>query len=83
MIAVTEATAPESSQLSESSLCSDVHAALVATGYPQLERVVVTIHEGCVLLHGQVTTYYEKQLAQCIAMQIDGVGGLKNEIDVI
>ena len=83
MNALTEATTTQTSPLVDEALCHDVHSALVATGYPQLERVTVTAHEGFVLLRGQVSTYFEKQLAQSIAMQTDGVGSLKNEIEVI
>lgn len=83
MNALTEATTAQTSKDADEALCHDVHWALVSSGYPQLERVTITAHEGFVLLRGRVTTYYEKQLAQSIAMQTDGVGSLKNEIEVI
>ncbi len=66
----------------DGTLLPRVEKALFGTGYPELQRVRVTGHEGFVALRGSVTTYYQKQLAQETAKRVDGVGLLKNEIVV-
>lgn len=59
-----------------------VSKALAASGYFQLQRVQVSVHEGFVALRGCVTTYYQKQLAQEAAKRVDGVETLRNDIVV-
>jgi osmotically-inducible protein OsmY len=60
-----------------------VRRELFAAGYPVLRSVIVTVHEGLVTLRGSVNCYYEKQIAQTVAMRIDCVESLHNEIVVI
>ena len=57
--------------------------ALRATGLPPLRNVQVIVHEGYVVLKGRVRTYYMKQMAQCAAMSVRGVGELRNEFEVV
>jgi osmotically-inducible protein OsmY len=59
-----------------------VQRELYAAGYPVLQRVAISVHEGLVTLRGTVNCYYEKQIAQTVAMRLDSVESLRNEISV-
>jgi osmotically-inducible protein OsmY len=67
----------------ETELQDRVRRELFASGYPVLRSVLITVHEGLVTLRGTVNCYYEKQIAQTVAMRIDCVESLHNEIVVI
>lgn len=43
----------------------------------------VHVDRGQVTLHGQVDQYYLKQLAQALAMSVEGVEAVDNQITVI
>ena len=66
----------------DAGLVRKIETALSETGFPQLRNVVVAGNEELVTLQGRVDTYYQKQLAQSTAMQVDGVEALRNEIVV-
>lgn len=51
-------------------------------GYPALTDVRIEEHGGHVVIRGRVRSYYQKQLAQSIAMQNDGVDTITNELEV-
>ena len=55
---------------------------LVAAGYLALRAVTVNVYEGLVTLRGSVSCYYEKQVAQAVALRMDAVASLRNEIVV-
>lgn len=59
-----------------------VEFSLIRSGYPDLQRIEVTQHEGAICLHGRVHTYYVKQLAQQLAMREPGVHRVVNDIEV-
>jgi hypothetical protein len=42
----------------------------------------VTVDRGIVTLHGQVSTFAEMEAAECVALRIDGVSAVANEIDL-
>jgi osmotically-inducible protein OsmY len=63
-------------------LCDDVRAALRDSGHWELQRVAVTARGGRVRLDGLVRTFYVKQQAQTVAMSVDGVSRLENEVVV-
>ena len=67
---------------SDALLCGDVENALRATGRIDLRHVGITARDGAVRLHGRVPTYYLKQLAQAAVLQVSGVQGLENAVDV-
>jgi osmotically-inducible protein OsmY len=46
------------------------------------QSVSCSYHEGVLILHGIVPTYYLKQVAQTTAMGIDGVEQVDNRIEV-
>lgn len=64
-------------------LAERVEQALRATGYPALRAVDVGVRGQSVVLHGRVPTYYMKQLAQTVALEVAGVDGLCNEVEVV
>jgi hypothetical protein len=51
--------------------------------YLALKNIRCVFHEGTLILRGSVPTYYLKQMAQAAVTQIDGVGWVRNEIDVV
>lgn len=59
-----------------------VVAALNRTGHGWLRRIVVTSEDGCIVLRGQVPSFYLKQIAQSIVMVVPGVARLRNELQV-
>jgi len=64
-------------------LAQQVAFALSATGYASMRTVEVAAFGGAVFLSGQVPSYYMKQVAQEIAMQVVGVREMNNGIEVI
>jgi osmotically-inducible protein OsmY len=66
----------------DAQLQCQVERQLAAAGYLSLRAVTVTVHEGLATLRGAVNCYYEKQVAQTVAMRIDGVESLRNDIVV-
>ena len=63
-------------------LSASVRLAFRESRYLPLYRIQVVAHEGYVALKGEVPTYYLKQLAQCIAMSVEGVEELDNGLRV-
>ncbi len=57
--------------------------ALKRSSHPALRRLSVEGTEGNLVLSGQVSSYYLKQLAQETIMPIRGELGLVNHVDVI
>jgi osmotically-inducible protein OsmY len=71
----------ESSQNNRVSDCP-LRMAFHQTSHPDLTRVTCELHEGLAMLHGTVSTFYLKQLAQEIAKKIDGVKLVVSKVDV-
>lgn len=67
---------------SESELPIRVSSALRNSPYRALHAVQADVQAGTVRLHGQVRSFYEKQLAQIAVMQVEGVRHLRNEVEV-
>lgn len=59
-----------------------IQEALSLTGYGELRRLQVECSADAVTLSGRVPTYYLKQLAQCVAQDVPGIGRVHNEIHV-
>ncbi len=59
-----------------------VQTALHSSGFYELRRIEVLSLEGQVTLHGTVSNYYLKQVAQTVAYRQSGVGSLANRIRV-
>lgn len=55
---------------------------LATTGYHSLKAIECLYQNNTLYLHGQVPTYYQKQLAQESTRALQGVDRVVNEIDV-
>lgn len=67
---------------SDRALAESVARALVATGYSALREIEIEICNGIAVLWGCVPTYHQKQLAQAVAQNVDGVRGIANAVEV-
>lgn len=56
--------------------------ALFASGYSQLRHLQVSFEHGRVTLQGQLPTYYLKQVAQSVILDVDGVREIDNDVRV-
>ncbi|MCX7423326.1 MAG: BON domain-containing protein [Planctomycetia bacterium] len=61
---------------------SAIQDALILTGYGELRNLQVKFCAEAVTISGRVPTYYLKQLAQCVAQDVPGIGRVHNEIHV-
>ncbi len=59
-----------------------VQEALHLAGYGELRRVAVECDGGAITIVGGVPTYYLKQLAQNIALDVPGIERVRNELHV-
>lgn len=46
------------------------------------QSIWIEAHAGHVVLHGKVGSYYQKQMAQETARQVDGVAEIENQLEV-
>ena len=51
-------------------------------GYPALRNVDCEFQSGTLRLKGRVSSFYQKQVAQTVVTQIDGVRLVVNELEV-
>jgi osmotically-inducible protein OsmY len=51
--------------------------------YLEVRRVACEFHEGMLCLHGRVTSYYMKQIAQTVVFGMDGVEEINNQLEVV
>ena len=88
---MTAATAPRQFELTEfrsprphhhQAIQAAVQEALHLAGYGELRRVQVECDGESVTISGRVPTYYLKQLAQNIALDVPGIEHIRNELDV-
>ncbi|HVJ87506.1 MAG TPA: BON domain-containing protein [Caulifigura sp.] len=63
-------------------LLNDVRSCLNGAGRLGFRRIHMTLEAGQVVLRGSVRTWFEKQLAQHLAMQTPGVTRVVNELIV-
>lgn len=77
MSLATAAAAPAASPLQEA-----VSKAFESSPYIAGSRVRIEAGEGRVRLHGDVGTFFEKQMAQEVARRIDGVQAVENLLQV-
>ena len=64
-------------------LAERVERTLRGTGYPPLRAVAVSVCGQLVILQGRVPSYYMKQLAQTVAIEVVGVRELRNDVQVV
>lgn len=60
-----------------------VECTLARSPYFAGRNLRVACERGEVVLTGVVGTYYQKQMAQVSVLAIDGVAGIRNELEVI
>ncbi|MBN2475552.1 MAG: BON domain-containing protein [Pirellulales bacterium] len=64
-------------------ILEDVQRCFIAAGYSPIRRVDVSYLDGSIVLCGRVPTYYQKQIAQALAMAVPAVGQVVNLIEVM
>lgn len=64
-------------------ITSRAKAKLNASSYPGLKHIDCVCYEGILVLQGQVSGFFLKQLAQTLVAHIDGVRLVVNRIDVL
>ena len=69
-------------KISDQELARRVENFLSTRNYPALRDLKVSVHDGCVVLSGCVSTFHEKQLATSCAQRVAGVLDVINKIDV-
>lgn len=72
----------ESGRICDTCLGERVARALRTSGRLTARNLGVLARDGDILLHGELSTFYEKQIAQEIAMSIDEVRRVRNEAAV-
>lgn len=56
---------------------------LRSSPYAALHALTCSFHEGVLVLHGRVASYYLKQLAQATVVRIAGVEEVSNRLEVV
>ena len=51
--------------------------------YLELRHVNCTFHDGILILQGQVSSYYLRQMAQTVVQGLEGVEAIDNQLEVI
>ena len=77
-----EAPPAASNTAEKPSLCDKVSHALTVSPYIRGNRVRVEAGDGHVRLHGDVGTFFEKQMAQEVVRRLDGVQRVENLLQV-
>lgn len=55
---------------------------LTKSSYRPVQTVECRFHDGVLILHGRVPSYFHKQIAQEAIRAIEGVGEIENRIEV-
>lgn len=63
-------------------LARDAEACLRSSSYRELQTIECSVDCHQIVLSGQVSTYYLKQVAQALVSKIDDVGQIANRIEV-
>lgn len=79
----TRSTTSTHLESTDADLCRHIERALANSGQRLLHTVEVRVHEGLVILNGQLPSYYLKQLAQAITLKHQPVEMLQNDIKVV
>ena len=70
-------------QLSASALDAKISEAIENDPHVGQRQLRFESHDGRVILRGDVTSYYQKQMAQEALRRVDGVREIENQIEVI
>lgn len=66
----------------ESSLDSRISVAIEKNPHLKRRKVHFEAREGCVVLRGSVSSYYQKQMAQESLRRVQGVERIENQLEV-
>ncbi|MCA9160842.1 MAG: BON domain-containing protein [Planctomycetales bacterium] len=61
---------------------SRAQASLRGCPYREVQKTTCLFHKGVLLLRGEVSSYYLKQIAQTVLMNVEGVNHIVNTIHV-
>ena len=61
---------------------ASVQTQLRHSPYSSLRRISCTLDNGVLVLRGRVPSYYLKQIAQNVAISVDGVSAVQNQLEV-
>ena len=67
----------------EPTLEDAVHSAINSSPYLASKRVRIETGKGAVKLHGNVGSFFEKQMAQEVVRRLDGVERVENLLQVV
>jgi osmotically-inducible protein OsmY len=63
-------------------ILENANACLRQSSYPQLWKITCEFYEGVLTLHGIVSSYFLKQLAHIAVVDVEGVKGIANRLEV-
>ncbi len=77
-------TSPEvlDSQTRSDDVQARAQASLRACPYREVRKTTCLLHKGVLLLRGDVSSFYMKQIAQTVLMNVEGVKHIVNSIHV-
>lgn len=64
----------------ELQLLAKIQRVLEASGYPEIQQISVKVGPTEISLHGRVSSFFQKQLAQELVKRIPHLPSLRNEI---
>lgn len=70
------------SQITTLSLEDRVRISFDQLGYPQLSNIECSANGDLMMLSGELSSFYLKQVAQSVAVKIPGIREVRNEIQV-
>jgi len=82
MPAASLKSAPTSRTQSAPPLEDRIHTALASSPYLESNHLRIEAQQGAVRIHGQVGTFFEKQMAQETVRRLDGVERVENLLEV-
>lgn len=74
---------PERNDSVQNSIAAQAKARLQASPYPPIRKIFCMYDEGMLVLIGRLPTFFQKQLAQAVVADIQGVGQIVNQIEVL
>jgi hypothetical protein len=73
---------PDSCWLGDDGLRMAALKLLKSSGFPALRRLRCEVTESVVIVHGVVSSYYLKQMAQAVLQRLDGIQTVRNLVEV-
>lgn len=73
---------PNGRRVRDAMVTRRLRQSLDASGYGALKRIEARHHRGVAYLEGRVDTFYLKQVAQVLALSVNGVERVVNDVKV-